>query len=250
MKYTALLFTLAICLSLTTETTAQQNRRNEVEKPFVVGFAPFSLILPSGKVNLHSEWAYAGNKSLSLLVSIPRPTTAPGLIGDKFDLDNQTSTSVNKYTSFGAVLEHRFYLGENAPRGFYLAPYSRYNNFSLERSTQESGSTYTTSIKGAIGGFGFGGAAGVQFRIGDFLTLDATLAGLDLKWMKGTFTYKTDNPEADLTAFRDQVQETVGDIPFIGSKLTAAIDGNAIKVRTPGMLVPGYRFNLTINYAF
>ena len=153
------------------------------------------------------------------------------------------------------MLEHRFYLGGNAPRGVYLAPYSRYNNFSLERSTQErgtqeSGTQYTTTVKGAVGGFGFGGAAGVQFRIGDFLTLDATLAGIDFKWMNGTFTYKTDNPETDLNAFRDQVQEAVGDIPFIGSKLVAAIDGNAVKVRTPGLVMPAYRFNLTVNYSF
>ncbi len=255
MKYPALLFVPAICFLLITPTDAQQNRFQQVEKPFVVGFAPFSLILPSGKLNLRGEWAYAGNKSLSLLVSIPRPTPAPLFVGNKFDLADETTTTVNRFTSFGAVLEHRFYLGGNAPRGFYLAPYSRYNNFSLERSTmergtQESGTQYTTTVKGAVGGFGFGGAAGVQFRIGDFLTLDATLAGIDFKWMNGTFTYKTDNPETDLNAFRDQVQEAVGDIPFIGSKLVAAIDGNAVKVRTPGLVMPAYRFNLTVNYSF
>lgn len=250
MKYTFPLIAIAFCLLLTSEITAQQSRSRESERGFVIGFAPFSLILPGGKLNLRGEWAYAGNKSLSLLVSLPRPTPAPGLIGNNFDLTDGVTATVNRFSSYGATLEHRFYLGQNALHGFYFAPYGRYNHFSLERTTQTAGSQFSTAVKGGVGGFGLGLAAGVQFRIGDFLTLDATLAGVDLKWMNGSFAYASDDPETDLVSFRDKVQETVGDIPIIGSKLAAEIEGNAVKVRLPGWAVPAYRFNLTVNYIF
>jgi hypothetical protein len=250
MKSSALLPALLFCLLSSAEITAQQVRLQPETRTFAIGLAPFSLLLPGGKLNLHGEWAYSGNKSLSLLVSIPRPTPAPGLIGGNFDLADDVAATVNRFTAFGAVLEHRFYLGQNALHGFYLAPYSRYNNISLERTTQNTGSQFKTTVKGAVGGFGFGAAAGVQFRLGDFLTLDATLAGVDFKWLNGTFTYSSDDPETDLAAFRDKVQETVGDLPVIGPKLAAAIEGNAVSVHVPGWVVPAYRFNLTVNYVF
>jgi hypothetical protein len=250
MKSSALLPALLFCLLQAADVSAQQVRLQPEQQTFAIGFAPFSLLLPGGKFNLHGEWAYSDNKSLSLLVSIPRQTPAPALIGNNFDLADNVDATVSRLRAYGATLEHRFYLGKNALHGFYLAPYSRYNHFSIERTTQNAGAPFKTTVKGAAGGFGFGAAAGVQFRFGDFLTLDATLAGVDFKWLNGTFTYSSDDPETDLAAFRDQVQETVGDLPFIGSKLAAVIEGNTIKVRTPGWVVPAYRFNLTLNYVF
>lgn len=250
MKYQVLLLAICFSLSAVSLSAQQRNRQHADEKTFAVGIAPFSLLLPGGKFNVRGEWAYAGNKSLSLLVSIPRPTAAPGLIGDNFDLEENAETSVNRFIAYGATLEHRFYFSQNALRGFYLAPYARYNNFALERTTENTADNYTTTVKGGLGGFGFGGSAGVQFRLGDYLTMDATIAGVDMRWMKGTFKYSTDNPETDLEAFLAEVKEAVEDIPFIGSNLDSAIDGNEVKVRTPGFLMPAYRFNLTVSYVF
>ncbi len=255
MKVQPILLTLALCAFAAASVSAQsnRNRRNyddEPEQKWSVGLAPFSLILPSGKVNVRGEWAYASNKSLSLLVGIPRPTKMPNLLENTFDLTGEGKTVKNRYSSFGAVLENRFYLGGNAPRGFYLAPYARYNHFSLARTTEVNESQYATTFKGAVNGVGLGGAMGVQFRLGDHITMDATLVGLDFKWMRGTLTYTTNDPNNDVAAFRDEVQTAVQDIPLIGSKLSAAIDGDRIKVHTPGAALPGYRFNLSVNYVF
>lgn len=256
MKSSAVLLSLAFCFFIYSETAAQQNRfrpqqtRQTARHSFAAGLAPFSLLLPSGKVNLRGEWSYADNKSLALTVGIPRPTSAPGFLANRLDLDGTGDATTNRYQSFGATLENRFYLGQNAPRGFYVAPYARYNRFSVTRTMENTENQYETTVKGAIGGFGLGASAGVQFRIGDFLSLDATLAGIDFKWLRGTLSYSNTDPETDLAAFRDKVQEAVEGIPIIGSRLVPEIEGNAVKVRTPGLLMPGYRFNLTINYLF
>ncbi len=245
---------LLLSFSLMPAMQAQQNNRfhpakkqQSLDQRFSVGLAPFSLLLPSGKVNLRAEYAYAGNKSISLLVAVPRSTAVPGFLANNLDLSDNGDVVKNRFTSFGAILEHRFYLGQNALRGFYLAPYARYNNMSVSRTVTNQ---FETTVKGAIGGFGVGASAGLQVRLGDFISLDATVVGVDFKWLDGTLTYSSDNPDNDLAAFRDKVQETVGGIPVIGSKLSAQIDGNTVKVRTPGLLAPGYRFNLTLNYVF
>jgi len=255
MNIRPFLLSFALCALASTQLFAQNNRNrsyydDEPTQSWSVGIAPFSLLLPSGKVNVRGEWAYASNKSLSLLVGIPRSTKMPNLLENNFDLSDEGKTVKNRYNSFGATLENRFYLGGRAPRGFYLAPYARYNHFSLARTTQNADNQYSTTFKGAINGIGFGGAMGVQFRLGDHFTMDATFVGLDLKWMRGTLTYSSNDPANDVAAFRDEVQEAVEDIPIIGSRLSAAIDGDRIRVHTPGAVLPGYRFNLSVNYVF
>ncbi|MFN0216021.1 MAG: DUF3575 domain-containing protein [Saprospiraceae bacterium] len=255
MKIQPILLTLSLCIFSISSLLAQSNRNrwnydDEQEQKWSVGLAPFSLLLPSGKVNVRGEWVYASNKSLSLLVGIPRPTRMPNLLENTFDLAGEGKTIKNRYTSFGAALENRFYFGGNAPRGFYLAPYARYNHFSLARTNQDNETQHSTTFKGAVNGIGLGGALGFQFRLGEHFTLDATLVGLDAKWMRGTLSYSSDDPNNDVAAFRDEVQKAVEDIPLIGSKLSAAIDGDKIKVHTPGAVLPGYRFNLSVNYVF
>lgn len=254
MKLQPILLVIALC-ACTISVANAQNRRSSwsdesSEQSWSVGLAPFSLLLPSGKINVRGEWSYASNKSLTLLVGIPRPTKMPNLLENNFELTDEGKTVKNRYTSFGAVVENRFYLGSKAPRGFYLAPYARYNHFSLARTTKEDQTGYETTFKGAVNGVGLGGALGVQFRLGDHFTMDATLVGLDIKWMRGTLTYSTDDPNNDIAMFRDEVQAAVEDIPLIGKNLSAAIDGDRIKVHTPGAVLPGYRFNLSVNYVF
>ncbi len=240
MKIQPFLFTLLLSVFALSSLFSQNNRNrwdydDEPEQKWSVGLAPLSLLLPSGKINVRGEWAYASNKSLSLMVGIPRPTKMPNLLENTFDLTGEGKTVKNRYTAFGAVLENRFYLGGHAPRGFYLAPYARYNHFSLTRTTEDNEGQYATTFKGAVNGYGIGGAMGAQFRLGDHFTIDATFIGIDLKWLRGTLTYSTNDPANDLAAFRDEVQSTVEDIPLIGSKLSAAIDGDQIKAHTPGV---------------
>lgn len=255
MKIQSYLLALAIFAVFQSTTVAQNRNRwsyddDAPEQSWSVGLAPFSLLLPSGKINVRGEWAYASNKSLSLMVGIPRPTRMPNLLENTFDLSGEGKTVKNRYTSFGAILENRFYLGGKAPRGFYLAPYARYNHFSLARTTAIDETDYATTFKGAINGVGLGGSLGFQVRLGDHMTLDATVAGVDVKWLRGTLTYRSNDPNSDVEQLRQEVQEAVEDIPIIGDRLSAAIDGDRIRVHTPGVVLPAYRFNLSVNYVF
>lgn len=245
-------FSVLLALLFIVQASAQYGSRrssDDGEHTFTVGLAPMSLLLRSGKINVRGEWAYADNKSLSLLVAVPRPTKIPGLLLNDLDATDNGSTTKNRFTQFGLTLENRFYLGHQAPRGLYLAPYLRYNRFGITH-TKSIDNQYETKIKGVVGGMGIGGAVGAQFRLGDNMTLDITFVGLDLKWMSGTLTYTTNDPENDIAQFRDDIQNTVEDIPFIGKNLAANIEGDAVKVKAPLGVWPGYRFNLTVNYAF
>lgn len=249
------IFTLLFLGSFLNSAQAQSRRysnktSSSADQHFSVGLAPLSLLLPGGKVNLHGEWAYADNKSISILIGIPRGSKAANWLSNDLELNDNDKVTTNKFHAFGVVAEHRFYLSQNAPRGLYLAPYARYNRIWLDHITENTESQGETKITGALSGFGFGGAVGWQFRLGEHMTLDATVAGVDLKWMRGTLLYESTDPDNDVVAFRDKVQDAVGDIPIIGSKLVAEIDGNSVKAHSPGWVMPAYRFNLTVNYVF
>ena len=226
------------------------SRNTSSDQHFSVGLAPLSLLLPGGKVNIHGEWAYADNKSISVLIGIPRGNKAANWLSNDVALNDNDKVTTNKFHAFGVAAEHRFYFSENAPRGLYVAPYARYNRIWLDHITENTDNQGETKITGALSGFGFGGAVGWQFRLGEHMTMDATVAGVDLKWMRGTLIYASTDPDNDIVAFRDKVQDAVGDLPLIGSKLVAEIDGNSVKAHSPGWVMPSYRFNLTVNYVF
>ena len=250
MKRTA--FPILLCILVINTLSAQSRYRYDDEGPehrLSFGFAPLSLVLPSGKVNVRSEWMYSDNKSLSLLVSIPRPTKIPNLIQENIETEEGSRTIKNRFTQVGAILENRFYFSHTAPQGLYLAPYLRYNRLSLSQATITN-EQYETKIKGAIGGFGLGAAFGAQFYLGNHITMDLSLVGVDLKWLRGSLSYSSNDPENDLVAFRNEIQDKLEEIPFIGKQLSAQIDGDQIKVSYPLGPIPAYRFNLSVNYAF
>lgn len=255
MKLTTRIAALTLLFSFLSITAsmaqrARSSRSNDDTPVFTVGIAPLSFLTKTGNFKIHGEWAYASNKSVSLLVNLPRPTKLPDWLVNNIAVDDTNRLVSNKYSSVGVIAEHRFYLGQRAPRGFYLAPYARYNRFSVTRTTENPSNNGETKLTGAVGGFGLGAAAGAQFSIGEQVFLDFTIVGLDFKLMRGTLKYTTNDPENNLNEFRDKVQEQVGDIPFIGKKLVAQLEGDEIKVHTPGFLLPALRFNFTANYRF
>lgn len=239
---------LALCI-FTTAAAAQSRRDYSPDQSFIFGVAPISLLTRSGKFNLRGEWAYSDNKSLSVIVGVPRRSKLPGWLAGEIEVDENGKITTNDFRSLGVIVENRFYLGAGALRGFYLAPYARYNRIWLTRVT-EAPEQGETRITGAVGGTGLGAAAGWQIPLGNNITLDLTFIGIDFKWFRGTLTYSSTNPDNDVESFRDKVAEAVEDIPIIGSRLTPKIEDGKVKVRTPGWVLPAYRFNLTVGYRF
>jgi hypothetical protein len=249
------LFSLILLLS---NTALEAQNRKKVQKDddytrFLVGIAPLSIFSPIGKINLHGEFGYSHNKSISLLIGIPKKTDLPSRLRNLIEVNADSvgagSLKSQSYKSFGWSLENRFYLGRDVARGFYFAPYLRYNKWTVAQVIAgESG--FNTTIKGSIGGFGIGASLGAQFKIAGPITMDITFGGIDGKWLKGTASYASNDPNNDIVAFRNKVADVVKDIPIIGDRVLNQIDGNEVKVSSPRILAPGFRCNLTINYAF
>ncbi len=146
-------------------------------------------------------------------MGVPRSSKAPHWLSNDITVDGAGRTRTDAFHSFGLTVENRFYIGSNAPQGFYLAPYARYNRIwlrirpiTLKARRNKNRGRFRRRL-------GFGAAAGLQFRLGDNMTIDATFAGIDLKWMRGSMTYSSTDPNNDITEFRDKVQDAVEHIP-------------------------------------
>ncbi len=245
MKRTA--FSLFLSIVFIAQVAAQYGSRyrddDEPEHRFTVGVAPLSLLLRSGKVNVRGEWAYSRQQIALAAGSSATPNQNPGILARRPGCHGRWGIRLkNRFTQFGLTLENRFYVTHRAPAGFYLAPYLRYNRFGITH-TKATSDGYETKIRGTIGGSGFGAAMGAQFRLGKHMTLDVTAAGLDFKWMNGTLFYTSNDPDNDIVAFRNEIQEKVEEIPIIGKALSAQIEDSKVKVRSALGIWPGYRFN-------
>lgn len=258
MSKKAIVFGFFALLLLTSTAFGQRSRPSRsnsgLENSFIVGAAPFSLLTRSGKINLRGEWRYRPKASVSVLLGVPRKTKLPGFIDDDIVVEtgNNGKSTENSWKVFGLTVENRYYFlsFSTKPIGFYLAPYLRYNRFAIAHTSTYSDTGYETGVTGSFGGFGVGGAFGGQMSLGNNIVLDFTLAGLDLKWFRGSLRYTNTDPNNNLADFQKKVEDSVGGIPILGSLLKTDIDANSVRVRTPGLPLLGFRFNMTVGYIF
>ena len=99
--------------------------------------------------------------------------------------------SDTKLSGFGITPEFRFYPSKKEDmKGFYLAPFVRYQNFSL---TQDA-----TASKGTFTSFGGGVLIGGQFLFGDIVTLDIFIGP---KYSSGSTKVDSGTNSFDLGSF-------------------------------------------------
>jgi hypothetical protein len=74
------------------------------------------------------------------------------------------------YSGYGVTPEFRFYPQGKAPQGFFLAPYARYQDWSIKSEVTDETGTYTAKANSTS--FGGGLCLGGQWIFGDLITLD------------------------------------------------------------------------------
>jgi hypothetical protein len=81
---------------------------------------------------------------------------------------------------FAITPEFRYYVGKGYGKGFYLAPYVRYQKFTIESSylfTDENNEMQAIDFKGDYNNFGIGLMIGSQFKLAKNITLDWWIIG-------------------------------------------------------------------------
>lgn len=111
----------------------------DAEKKNTLKANPMGLIIGLGKINYERKLGDASSAQL----------------GVSYFSYSSDGTS---FSGLGLLPEYRFYVTKEALDGFYLAPFMKYNNFTLKNDEED--------FKGSLNAYRFGAKAGFQWLMG------------------------------------------------------------------------------------
>lgn len=180
--------------------------------------------------------------------SLPFANSFDQAAGDSVDI------SAIKVGSFAITPEFRFY-PRKAMKGFYLAPYLRYRNISLEapiKYTDDNNKTETLTLDGKFSSFGGGLMIGSHFNIGKSFSLDWFILGVHFTSTKMNLSGKASGVNLSQTEQQDLKKEI--DASLVDNKFikNAVVSVNAQGADLSGKFsLVGLRgFGLNFGYRF
>lgn len=208
-------------------------------------------------VSLQYERILSRKTSVALGVGFRPKSKLPfaGTLKDRFGSNSDAAKAIDdtKMGNFNITPEFRYYVGrKGAPRGFYIAPFARYNNLKLDqmyRFTTLDNVNHVANISGNINSFGGGILFGTQWNLSKKLTLDWWILGPSIGKSKGTLV-GTD-PINIQPQDRAEIEKDIEGVNLPGikvdaiveqNKITANFNGQSYGVRTFGFVL-GFNFN-------
>lgn len=188
-----------------------------------------------------------------------RPNTALPLknqinnlvIGDEEDKELTTFLESTKINSFVITPEFRYYFGKTAGKGFYLAPFLRYEHYNLSSTftfTDMNDMKTNVPFKGSMENIGIGLLIGSQFKIGERFTLDWWILGpyysfsskLNLK--ASGFNFQPEDQEI--------LQESLEDLEISWFKTESKVTATSANLTMKGKLGGIRAFGLCFGFKF
>ncbi len=253
---------LFACLLLATQATnvfAQGKGNSDydpMEKPNIVKLNISSLAYKN--ISLQYERVMGEKISVACGVrfmpkgSVPFTNTLDNAYSTSGDSSN-VNLSAWKAGSFAITPEFRFY-PKHAGKGFYLAPYLRYRNVSVDLPVSyvdDNGASQLVTANGKFSTFMGGLMIGSQFNFGKMVTLDWYIIGVQYGVTKANLDIKSSqtlsaNDQADIRADLQDLKDAsnnFNDISFVVGANGGSISGKfgAIGFRGFGLNL-GFKF--------
>jgi len=184
------------------------------------------------------------------------------LIRDLIDDENLNNEIDNfKTGNFALTPEFRYYTGEEALRGFYIAPFVRYALYSAnvpfefdvdydyddpDYGTISITESETIDLDGKINAFTVGVMIGAQWKLSKLVYLDWWILGPQYGGSSGNINGKKSLSPEEQEALRDQLTE-LDDIPIVKAKSTVTSEGAKVDFSGPWA---GLRAGLSIGFRF
>lgn len=176
--------------------------------------------------------------------SIPFFGTVENIVKDKGAIDILKDVKMN---AFSFTPEVRFYVGKQGMRGFYIAPFIRYDRFSLELPVEYiyKEQLESVTINGNVDGFSGGLAFGTQWRLTSQWYLDVTFIGLSYGFASGELSGKRFLDTEEQVEVRKAMNDV--ELPAVDYTYNVHDQGVDVKVKGPWanaklVLAVGYRF--------
>jgi hypothetical protein len=168
--------------------------------------------------------------------------------------DDDTWESIKDFKTgnFAITPEIRFYLGKKVFRGFYVAPFVRYSNYTAEVpytfDVEAFGTTRTETmpLSGDVTALTGGLLFGAQWKLSKLVYLDWWILGPNYGTSSGNISGKKTLNSDEQQALRESLED-LSDLPLVKTKYT--VDGEGAKVDFDGPWA-GLRAGLSVGFRF
>lgn len=161
---------------------------------------------------------------------LPMRSTISNLIDDP-EADRQLDKFKTGNVAF--TPEVRFYMGKQAMRGFYLAPFTRISSYTAELPLEfdVNGVTQTMPLSGKLNTFTGGLLIGAQWKLGGKLYLDWWMLGPQYGAANGSLNGKRALSTEEQQELRKELNDI--DIPFAETTTTVNANGARLDIKGP-----------------
>ena len=200
-------------------------------------------------ISVQYEKAIGNKKSVAVGIRFQPFSSLPfqHLVEDAVD-DPDVQIGNIKVGNFAITPEFRFYLGKEALKGFYIAPYVRFASYKMQAPVSYASllTTKTAFFTGKINSFSGGVLLGSQYSLSKNFTLDWWVLGGHFGTSSGSLNFVaslTPQEQADIRATLDEV-----DIPLFNIEYD--INSNGGVIRSKGAWLGFRGFALNLGYRF
>jgi len=226
-----------VCLAFYLNNFAQEN---------IVKVGLFGLVTKS--LNLKYERVLNKKNSVNLNLQFKIPGGLPfGFTLNDIADGSISTTDELKIKGFSISPEYRIYTKENAPRGFYLAPYIQLKNYTAQFSGEVDG--YYRDIKASYGNIGAGVQMGAQWLIKDRVSIDWYFFGLGVNRNTVKLTLTSDDPNIDFEQYERDAEESLRDVPFLENRIEPSSGDNYGEIKA-NLIFPATRAGLSFGVTF
>lgn len=250
-------FFFAALLSASTSAMAQNNATKDSTNNVSRDILKINLTsLPLKNFHVQFEHALSQKVSLAMGVRVMPVSAIPfeSLVLDAVGEGDEDTKDLVNYSRIGNIAvtpEVRFYLGKGYGKGFYVAPYYRFANFSTNtiylKYDDGAGPKRNLTMNGDLTAHAGGVMFGAQWFLGKRLTLDWWLIGAHYGTGKGKFTGTPSTPFTP--AEQESIMQTLEDIDIPLIDKTISISANNVTVNTNGSF-GGLRGGLLLGFRF
>ncbi len=203
--------------------------------------------LAMGNIALNYERIFTDSRAASLNAGVLIPRKLPSFVYDAISEEINIDPE-NKMSGFFIMPEYRFYLSYKiAPEGFYIAPFIKFNYYTMELSGEFS--NVDADIKGKYSGIGGGVQFGMHWVIKERVSVDFYLAGPGIYYDNLSLRFESNDPAVNYDDLGGDVDVDISGIPVIGEKTEIEIGDDYVDA-TSKFVFPGFRTGLSIGIVF
>jgi hypothetical protein len=200
-----------------------------------------------GNFALKYERAVTAKNSLSLTVGYLNQDM--GLFTNDYSTVTDGGIIIDSLgRGFHTSLDYRFYLGkEERTKGFYLAPYLRYWNYSFHMLDEIRLDYFDVDAK--ISSIGIGFQMGFHWIVYDKISIDWSFFGLGVAYMNPRMVYSIDKENFNYSTIEQDIRDVFDGWDYFEKRLVTTPGENNLVAKL-STLFPGIRMGISIGYAF